>query len=54
MFGDCDLGVAEFAELADQRFAFVSRAAPELVFAMILHGAYNATVMSLRWPGLTF
>lgn len=32
----------------------VSRAAPELVFAMILHGAYNATIMSLNWPGLMF
>ena len=32
----------------------VSRAAPELVFAMILHGAYNATAMSLNWPGLMF
>ncbi len=32
----------------------VSRAAPELVCAMILHGVYNATVMSLKWPGLMF
>ena len=32
----------------------VSRTAPELVCAMILHGAYNATVMSLNWPGLMF
>ena len=32
----------------------VSRAAPELVLAMILHGAYNATATALGWPGLMF
>ena len=32
----------------------VSRAAPELVLAMILHGAYNAAATSLNWPGLMF
>ncbi len=32
----------------------ISRAAPELVSAMILHGVYNATATSLGWPGLMF
>ena len=30
------------------------RFAPELVFAMVLHGAYNATATALGWPGLMF
>ena len=30
----------------------LTQATPEFVLAVILHGAYNATVIAIGWPGL--